>query len=67
MTVVAFLLMLLLETQPQFQSAPGSPLAGSVACQACHADVYAKWSDSIHGRMIRRANRTRVGKDVEAG
>jgi len=35
-------------------------VAGSTACQSCHADMYARWSDSIHGRMIQRANKASV-------
>jgi predicted CXXCH cytochrome family protein len=66
MAVVTLLLMLLLGPQPQFQNSPGSPLAGSTVCQGCHSDVYAKWSDSIHGKMIQRANRTSVVSKVEA-
>jgi hypothetical protein len=66
MAVWLFLLMLLAPAPPQFRNPPGSPLAGSVVCQNCHTREYDKWADSIHGRMIQRANRTTVVSNVQA-
>ena len=62
MTVLAFLLMLLLQGQTQsgFQPNPAGPVVGSSTCQGCHGGEYAKWKDSIHGRMIQRANQGSV-------
>jgi len=65
MAVLAFLIALLLSSGAQFQSSSAGPLAGSAACRSCHADVYAKWSDSIHGRMIQRANRNSVVANID--
>src|SRR5262245_41844036 len=58
MTLFAFVLALLL--QGPAQTPTNGPVIGSVACQACHEDEYTKWKDSIHGRMIQRANQTTV-------
>ncbi len=58
MPFLAFFFILALQAQPFSQA--GGPVAGSVACQACHSDIYSRWSDSIHGRMIQRANRKSV-------
>lgn len=58
-----FFIMLGLQAQPFAQT--GGPVAGSAACQTCHADVYSRWSDSIHGRMIQRANPKSVVSRVE--
>ncbi|MBI4472157.1 MAG: HEAT repeat domain-containing protein [Acidobacteria bacterium] len=30
--------------------------AGAGACQNCHPDIFKKWSDSIHGKMIQPAS-----------
>src|ERR1051325_5389012 len=56
MALLTFVFMLLAAPQSKPFAAAQSPFAGSLACQGCHVDMYTKWSDSIHGRMIQRAN-----------
>ncbi len=58
MLFAAFSLAILL--QGPAQTPTSGPVIGSVACQGCHAEEYSKWKDSIHGRMIQRANQTTV-------
>src|SRR4029077_17415664 len=58
---IVFLLILMLSPPPPQQG----PVAGSAACQGCHADMYSRWSDSIHGKMIQRANRNTVVSSPE--
>src|SRR5689334_14541877 len=57
--MTALLLMLFGFLQATAQN-PAAPVAGSAVCQSCHSDVYTRWSDSIHGRMIQLANRKSV-------
>jgi len=42
------------------QSAPKNEKAGSAACAQCHPGIYARWSDTIHGKMIQKASPTAV-------
>jgi predicted CXXCH cytochrome family protein len=43
--------------QPRNTSgAPGSPYAGSGACQSCHPGAYQSWFKSYHRRMTQRAS-----------
>lgn len=37
-----------------------NPVAGSEACAGCHTEIYSRWSDSIHGKMIQPATRKTV-------
>jgi predicted CXXCH cytochrome family protein len=63
MTLLAFVLSLLLQGPAQTPTA--GPVVGSIACQSCHSKEYNRWKDSIHGRMIQRANKTTVVSNVE--
>ena len=38
-------------TPPQQQNSK----AGSTACKECHEDIFSRWSDTIHGKMIQAA------------
>ena len=62
MPIAAVILALML--QGPANTPTQGPVAGSVACQACHSPEFEKWSDSIHGKMIQRANRNTVVSKV---
>jgi predicted CXXCH cytochrome family protein len=64
MSLLAFIFMMMLQTQAQ-PAPPAGPLVGSVSCKGCHETEYSRWSDSIHGRMIQRANRTSVVSNID--
>ena len=66
MPIAAVILALML--QGPVKTPTQGPVSGSVACQACHAPEFEKWSNSIHGKMIQRANRnTVVSKADQSG
>ena len=66
MPLAAVILALML--QGPVKTPTQGPVTGSVACQACHAPEFEKWSNSIHGKMIQRANRnTIVSKSDQSG
>lgn len=52
-------------------SAAAAPAAatyvGAAACGKCHADVFRKWSDSRHGKMIQPATAATVKGDFSRG
>ena len=62
MPIAALMLALMLQG-PANTPTPG-PVTGSVACRECHAPEFEKWSNSIHGKMIQRANRNTVVSNV---
>jgi predicted CXXCH cytochrome family protein len=49
-------------------AAPGAATyVGAAACGKCHADLYRKWSDSRHGKMIQPATAASVKGDFSRG
>src|SRR5262245_14368828 len=63
MPFLAFILALLF--QGPVKTPTSGPVVGSVACQSCHVEQYGKWKDSIHGRMIQRANQSAVVSNAD--
>src|ERR1051325_10636344 len=48
-------------------AAPAATYVGAATCGKCHADLYRKWSDSRHNKMIQPANATSVKGDFSRG
>jgi hypothetical protein len=60
LVVLLFLCAAALAVAQQGTPANPNPKAGSEACKDCHAGIFSRWSDSIHGKMIQKATTSTV-------